>query len=159
MREERERQINHWGKAKTNTAIPLSSDKGKHAERPKCGLPQINILPLFVWEKRPPSPWELHLSQELEAHAVLRRRPRHSWHSLDRARECQRRHPQSGITTSCTCSASETPGVTKRVIDPTLGQTNCDRNTPPTTTFTYLRNEWKSSNTASHPGHLHTPWP
>lgn len=62
-------------KAKINTPIPVSSDKGKHARRPKCRLPQINILPLFVWEKWPPSPWELYLSQELEAHAVLRRRP------------------------------------------------------------------------------------
>lgn len=73
---------------------------------------------------------------------------------------CQERaNPDSRITTSCTCRASESLGVTKRVIDPTRGQTNCDRNVYPSMTFTYLRNDWKSSNTASHPGHLQTPWP
>lgn len=105
-REERERQINQRGKARTNTPIPLSSDKGKHAERPKCGLPQINILLLFVWEKRPPSPWELHLSQELVAHAVLRRRPRRS--TLVKSVPAP---AATGITTGRTCSASASPGV------------------------------------------------
>lgn len=55
--------------------MPLCCDKGKHAEWPKRSLPQINILLLFVWEKRARSPWELYLSQELAAHAVLRRTP------------------------------------------------------------------------------------
>lgn len=66
---------NKTAEEKTNSPTPLSCGKGKHAEWPKCRLPQINILLLFVWEKCPRSPWELYLSEELEAHAVLRRRP------------------------------------------------------------------------------------
>lgn len=71
----------------------------------------------------------------------------------------ERADPGSGITTSCTCSESALPEVVKHAIDPKRGQTNCDRKEPLTMTFTYLRNDWKSSKTASHPGHLQTPWP
>lgn len=36
-------------------ALSVSRDKGKHAARPEPRRPQINILPLFVWEKLPAS--------------------------------------------------------------------------------------------------------
>lgn len=78
MQKEPQKQNYTKGKLKKKTAVLLSSDKGKHAGLPKCELLQINILPMFVWEKRPSSPWEQHLSQELEAHAVPRKRPHHS---------------------------------------------------------------------------------
>ena len=44
-------------KRETVMAVSLSRDKGKHAARPECRRPQINILLLFVWEKLPASPW------------------------------------------------------------------------------------------------------
>lgn len=86
---------------------PLRCDKGKHGEWPKYRLPQINILLLFVWEKCARSPWELYLSQELEAHAVLRRRP----NNCTLVEGAPTKAPPAGITISDTCRASESPPV------------------------------------------------
>lgn len=79
------------------------------------------------------------------AHAVLRRRP----NNCTLVEGAPTKAPLSGITIL---------RVSPRVMDHTLGQTNRDEITPSARIFTYLRNDWKSSNTASHPGHLQTPW-
>lgn len=134
-----------------HTQILLSRDKGKHAEHPKNRLPQINILLLFVWEN------QLCRHGNCTYHRNYRPMPfsKGDPTMVPLSKKGQPRHPHSGITTSYTCSASESLGVTRHVIDLRQRQINGKRHTP--LALTYLRNDWKSSNTASHPGHLQTP--
>lgn len=119
---------------KTHTAVQW---QGQTCSAPR-GLPQTNILPLFVWEKWPLSLRGLHLPQELDAHAVLRIRPHHS--------TLVKKEPNQAptlITTSSTCSAPELPGFTKRVIDQTQGQQIPNKLGPKVTEQDfYLLEEW-----------------
>lgn len=94
-------------KAKTNSPIPLSCGKGKHAEWPKCRVPQINILVLFVWENVPDHHGNCIYHRNLEAHAVLRRRP----NNCTLAEGAPTKAALSGITISDTCSAFGSLGV------------------------------------------------
>lgn len=139
--------------SKTNNKSPSSNDKGKHAVRLKCGPLRINILRLFVWEKWSPSPWEMHLSQELEAHGILQGGL--GLHTLVKRGLSQAL--TQGITNSFCYSAfvwMVPPCHHPKKNAPKRGHTHKHFETEP---WTYFKNEWKSSKTASHPGHLQTP--
>lgn len=132
-RKERE-QIKCWkevGKSRarrfqTHPAIPACPATRANMPSAGCELPRINIPPFVCLGKMAPVTMRTALITGIRGPC---RSQKETPALVPLSGE--RSDPDSAITTGCTCRAFESPGVTRRVIDPTRGQTDCDRKALP----------------------------